>query len=272
MGERRVLAWDLVRRHSERPAVIAHRGASGYAPENTRAAYSLAITLGTGAVETDVHLSRDGVVVTIHDETVERTSNGAGQVDQMTFEDLQQLDFGSWYGAGFIGEPLPTLHDYFDALNGQAVACVEIKGGEGIEQRLVRILAQRDRSDDVVFFSFDAEAIVAMKQLLPEVPALFLLPWTEETIPCDPMQVERAVGLGMDAVGMDWQRLDRAVVETAHRQGLVVFAYTVNTREAVETCLAATVDCIISDVPDQVESWVSEHREGTHPNESKEEA
>src|SRR5262245_46332535 len=87
--------------------VIAHRGASSYAPENTLAAFDLALQMGVRHIELDVHLSRDGHLVVIHDDTVDRTTNGSGPVVHYTLAELQALDAGSWFGAAFAGERIP---------------------------------------------------------------------------------------------------------------------------------------------------------------------
>ena len=122
-------AWFLLKRQGDKPHVIAHRGASGYAPENTLAAYQKALDLGIVAVETDVHQTQDGVIVTLHDETLERTTNGRGAVAERPWQMIRKLDAGSWYGSQYSSERVPSLDAYLSCLDGRAVPVIEIKGG-----------------------------------------------------------------------------------------------------------------------------------------------
>lgn len=247
-------AWSLLQRDNARPHVIAHRGASGTAPENTVAAYRRAVSMGAVAVETDVHLTRDGVIVTIHDKTLERTTDGAGRVDAHDWSEVQRLDAGSWFDESFAGEGVPDLDGYLQSLGDQAIPVIEMKGGADVEVRLAHRYA--DSNGGAFFFSFDAGKIARLKALVPKCPCLFLVPWTDEVVPCDLADVRRAVGMDMDAIGVDWQRVSASVVNEAHGLGLRVFVYTVNTRDAVDHCLACGVDGIISDVPDRAEAWL----------------
>ena len=91
--------------------IIAHRGASGYAPENTLASMELAIKLGCDAIELDIHLTKDQQIVVCHDFTVDRTTNGRGEIENLTLEDIKKLDAGSWFSDEFKGEKIPTLEE-----------------------------------------------------------------------------------------------------------------------------------------------------------------
>jgi len=246
----------LLQRGRAKPFVIAHRGASGYAPENTQAAFRKAVALGAIAVETDVHLTKDGVIVTIHDSTLSRTTTGTGRVADISFGQMAQLDAGSWFSEAFASETVPSLDQYLSALNAQAIPIIEMKGGEGIEG----LLAKRFQKCpfQAFFFSFDADKISTLKQSNPESPCLYLLPWTEDPVPCGLRHVQTAKTMHMDAVGVQWERLSEELVRVSHLEGLSVFVYTVNTLEGVQRCIQLGVDAIISDVPDQVSEWINE--------------
>src|SRR6266704_6290544 len=110
-----------------RPLRIAHRGASARAPENTLAAFAEAVRLGANAIELDVHLTADGVPVVIHDGTVDRTTNGRGEVAAMTLKDLRRLDAGAWFSSRFRGERIPTLEESLEFARGRCAMNVEIK-------------------------------------------------------------------------------------------------------------------------------------------------
>ena len=247
----------LLERGRTVPFVIAHRGASGYAPENTCAAYRAAIDLGVVAVETDVHLTKDGVIVTIHDSTFDRTTTGRGKVCDVSFEAASQFDAGSWYSDAFSAETIPSLDQYLKVLDKRAIPVIEIKGGEGIEHQLAARFEQKPHA--AFFFSFDAVKIRTLKRLCPHAPCLYLLPWTEAVIPCDPAHIDEAVSMCMDAVGVHWERMSPALVGRAHDAGLSVFVYTVNTRKGAAQCMQYGVDAVISDVPDRVREWIGEY-------------
>lgn len=246
----------LLQRGREKPFVIAHRGASGYAPENTKAAYRQAVQLGVVAVETDVHLTQDKVIVTIHDATVDRTTSGSGAVAKLTYAQLKEFDAGSWFSNAFVTEQIPSLDAFLEVLGTKAIPVIEMKGGEGIEY----LLAKRfeTRPEGAFFFSFDADKIQTLKQCCPESPCLYLLPWTEAIVPCDVQYLRQALAMNMDAVGVQWERLSEELVGVAHENGLSVFVYTVNTLIGVRRCLDLGVDAIISDVPDRVFDWMNE--------------
>ena len=243
-------AWFLLKRQGDKPHVIAHRGASGYAPENTLAAYQKALDLGIVAVETDVHQTQDGVIVTLHDDTLDRTTSGRGAVAERLWPMIQLLDAGSWYGSQFSSERVPSLEAYLSCLDGRAVPVIEIKGGVDVERRLAERF--QGRPGGAFFFSFDADKIAALKAECADCPCLYLVPWTEEVVPCDAKHVEAAVDMRMEAIGVDWQRVSPEVVALAHQRGLSVFVYTVNTEVALQHCLDCGVDAVISDVPDQM--------------------
>lgn len=153
----------------KRPWAIAHRGASLEAPENTVAAFRRAVELGADLIELDVHQTADGHVVVIHDETVDRTTNGSGFVQRMTLRELRRLDAGSWMGSDFAGVQVPTLREVLELTRGQAGLAIEIKAGStrypGIETTIVRLLQATGRMDDVILISDDCRAITQVRQI-----------------------------------------------------------------------------------------------------------
>jgi len=128
--------------------VIAHRGASGYAPENTLAAFKRALALGATFIETDLQLSRDSHFVAIHDDTVNRTTNGQGKVHDLSLADLRRLDAGSWFGSEFTGERIPTLEEILEfSKKHDVVFYLELKpgGSWGGEHALIGALRTSER-------------------------------------------------------------------------------------------------------------------------------
>src|SRR5919201_2276293 len=125
-----------------RPYLLAHRGASGYAPENTIAAFERALALRADGVETDLRASNDGVLVLMHDERVDRTTDGEGAVAVLTLDELRRLDAGGSYGPRFAGERVPTLDELLSRYGGRLPLCLEVKQ-PGIEARLVAAVRER---------------------------------------------------------------------------------------------------------------------------------
>jgi len=126
---------------------VAHRGASGYAPENTIAAYDLAVDMKADYIEIDVQRSKDGELVSIHDNTVNRTTDGTGKVRDLTFEQLRALDAGSWKGERFAGEQIPTFDEILDRYHGKVGILIELKSPElypGIEEQVTEAIKERN--------------------------------------------------------------------------------------------------------------------------------
>lgn len=156
-----------------RPLVIAHRGASGDAPENTIAAFELALEQGADGIELDVHLSADEHPVVIHDFTLERTTDGAGPVSEHTVRELKRLDAGGWRDRRFRGQRVQTLQEVLERFRDRARFWVELKGGSalypGIEDRVVSLLEIYDVVDRALVQSFDHEAIARIRATSPEI-------------------------------------------------------------------------------------------------------
>ena len=156
-----------------RPLVIAHRGASAVAPENTIAAFEQAITDGADAIELDLHLSRDDQLVVIHDASVGRTTNGSGSVRDRTLRELKRLDAGGWRGPKFEGQRLQTLQEVLERFRDRTRFWIELKGGSdrypGIEERVVSAIEIYDVLDRALVQSFDRRALEQIRSLNREV-------------------------------------------------------------------------------------------------------
>lgn len=158
----------------KRPLIFGHRGASIAAPMNTLAAFKLAIEQGADGVELDVHLSKDGVPIVIHDFSVDATTNSSGIVADLTLAELQVLDAGSWFGDAFAGEPIPTLNEVFLALAGHTYINVEIKSidknAQQVVQAVANVIASHNMQAHVIVSSFNPWALQQFRQALPDVP------------------------------------------------------------------------------------------------------
>lgn len=244
---------------------IAHRGASVEAPENTLAAFGRALELGADGFELDVHQTKDGELVVVHDDTVDRTTNGNGPVHEMTLSQLQSLDAGSWFNriypdkarSSFAGERIPTLQQVMDLVKGKPVRlCIEIKTGAsskvGLEEKVVELIGRNKLQDQVVVVSFDQASVKRIKQLNPNLKTTVLF----ECKPLDPCLDAKAVEA--DGIGPFWSFVTSDLVAAAHRNGLGVFVWTVNDPAAMRQMIAHGVDAILTDRPDLLGRILSE--------------
>jgi glycerophosphoryl diester phosphodiesterase len=164
--------------HIPCPVIIAHRGASAYAPENTLAAFLLAFEHGADGVELDAKLTADGQVVVIHDQTVKRTTGAQGTVCQMTLAQLKVLDAGSFFSNAFAGEPIPTLEEVFAAVGQRMLINVELTNytspGDALPERVADLVVQYGLQDRILFSSFHPLNLVRIRRRLPHTPAAIL--------------------------------------------------------------------------------------------------
>ena len=239
------------------PLVIGHRGAGGHAPENTLAAFRLGLSLGADGVECDVHMSRDGQLVVIHDATVDRTTNGKGRVGDMPFEALRELDAGGWFAPRFEGERLPSLEEVFAVVTEaeresgrERWLFIELKhGGEtypGIEEALLRAIAHSELATRIAVISFDHRAIARIQALEPRLQTGVLY----DARPVDSVSLAQAAGAGWIGPAVKW--VDKGEVASARRSGLEVFVWTANQEDAMRRVLELGVTAVGSDYPDRL--------------------
>jgi glycerophosphoryl diester phosphodiesterase len=229
---------------------IAHRGASGYAPENTRAAFERAIAMGADATETDVQLTADGELVLFHDESVNRTTDGHGPLADHTLAELRRLDLGAWYGAGFAGECILTVTEALDAFAARIPFALEIKDPRAAAP-LARLLAARGVRDGVSIRSFSWGALLDAQEIHPDVPYGLLTMTLEEDV------IARSVRRGFAQVYPHIDRLTARRVALARERGLRVFAWGLGRRDQVERLFETGADGASCNWPD----WITETRQ-----------
>jgi glycerophosphoryl diester phosphodiesterase len=160
--------------HSHRPIILAHRGASWHAPENTLEAFNLAFEQGADGVEIDVMLSADGEVVVIHDPTVDRTTNGHGRVAALKLTDLRALDAGSFFSEKFKGAKIPLLSEVFELVGKKGVLNIELKNytapGDPLVEKVCGLVKKHGLQEKILFSSFIASNLKKAARLLPETP------------------------------------------------------------------------------------------------------
>ena len=229
--------------------VIAHRGSSGHAPENTLAAFRKAVAQGAAFIETDLQLSRDARFVAIHDATVDRTTGGHGDVHGLTLAELRQLDAGSWFGSEFAGERIPTLEEILDfAKKHDAVFYLELKptGSWGGEHALISALRESGEIPRTVVISFDAGILDALRKIEPTLMTGLLYDGQIEK------PVDRAVEIGARQLAVRSNLVSPALLAEARTKDLQVVCWTVNQPAHMRLLIEAGVDGIMSDYPDRL--------------------
>jgi glycerophosphoryl diester phosphodiesterase len=228
---------------------IAHRGASGYAPENTLAAFRRAVAQGVTFIETDLHLTRDAHFIAVHDETVERTTNGQGAVQQMTLAELRRLDAGSWFASEFMGERIPTLEEILEfAKKNDVVFYLELKpnGFWGGEHALISALRNASEIARCVIISFDPAILASLRKIEPTLMTGLL----HENGAGQPF--EKALEIGARQVVVRSDLITPNLLQQARKQDLQVVCWTVNSPAHMRMLVSAGVDGIMTDYPDRL--------------------
>jgi len=217
------------------PFVWAHRGASRRAPENTLAAFALAADSGADGIECDVHLSRDGVPVVIHDETLARTTDGRGAVGAKTLSELRRLDAGGWFGPAWGGEPIPTLEEVLSFAGSTLRVNIEIKSSAA-GRAVLELLAAWPEAR-VLISSFDHRLLAALRRESATLPLGFLCEsrlWRRA--------FRRAVSQRAESFHPRRDRLSPAMLKACHDAGLKVYPWTVDSPVEMRSLLRRHVD------------------------------
>ena len=241
-------------RSAGNPVAIAHRGVSSAAPENTIIAYEKALELGITAVETDVFKTKDGVIVLSHDETIDRCSDGTGLIRDMTLEELRQYDYGAWFGVEFAGAKIPTLEEFLDAVRDAELILLEFKENENdIVPQTVDMVRERGMMEQVLFQSFDMQAMQDCKDYAPEAAIAFLY-----HAGSDDDKAARKDPAGfceqyrLDALHPNYAAVTAKFARRCEEAGVPLRVWTVNKPIYMTGLGALGVDGIITDVPGQV--------------------
>jgi len=221
------------------PKIIAHRGASAHAPENTIAAFQLALDQCADGIELDVMLSKDHQLIVIHDDTVDRTTNGSGHVKEMTLKELQSLDAGD-------GQRIPTLEEVFDRFGGRLIINVELKNNASIFDSLPIEVAKRVKKyqieESILISSFNPFNLPRFHSRLPEVKLGLLT---------QPDKAKKWVWrlFHFDALHPYFSDVDRVLVASLHDRNRKVNVWTVDDSQEISRLAALNVDSIITNDP-----------------------
>jgi glycerophosphoryl diester phosphodiesterase len=230
---------------------IAHRGASAYAPENTLAAFECAFEMGADGVELDVTLTKDGIPVVIHDDRVDRTTDGRGPIKKMTLNQVRELDAGLWFGPQFRGLKIPTLGEVLEAVGRRGVVNVELKSvsikTDGLEAVVAKVIEQSGIGDHVIVSSFNPFALNRMANLAPRLSRGLLY---RENLP---IYLRRAWLRPMShptALHPRYPMVTSAYIRWAHGKGYKINTWTVDETKEMRRLIALGVNGIITNRPD----------------------
>ncbi len=233
-----------------RPVIFAHRGASAHAPENTLAAFRLAVELGADAIELDAKLTSDGEVVVIHDQTLERTTGVSGRVNESSLVELRRLDAGSFFSAKFAGERIPTLAEVFATVGKKIFINVEITNYaspfDALPAKVAELVRRYNLEEWVLFSSFHPLNLLRTRRMIPQVPVGMLADkgnpgrWARSFI--GELIAPRFVHPNLSDA-------DQAFIEAQHNSGRRVHVWTVNDPVDMRRLFNLKIDGIFTDDP-----------------------
>lgn len=233
------------------PIKVGHRGAAGLSPENTFASFNTAIEHGMEYIELDIHMTKDGHLVVIHDDTINRTTNGKGRIRDFSIKELTTFEAGSWFHSDYSSERVPTLNEVLNRYNGKIGFLIELKKPSlypGMEEKLAEELKSLELTDinKIIVQSFDRNSMKKFHSLLPNIPIGVLI---------------KNRGIGISArtlieiskyasyVNPKKTMVNRRVVKKIHSLGLKTMVWTVRSKKEADKFKRLGVDGIISDFP-----------------------
>lgn len=241
-------------RFGDRPMVVAHRGNSGFAPENTLIAIRQGVEAGAEMVEIDVQRTADGQLIVFHDPVLGRTTNGSGKISSFEYDELAKLDAGSWMGSQFAGERIPLLSQVLEYLRDRAYLNIELKrhpsrndDGTIFLEQVLAALDAAGMTRQVLLSSFDHALLGMVGEIAPAIPCAVIMHPDDRGLPS-----ERALPVGARAVVLGKSQLSHARMRNAREHELPVGVYTINTPEDVRKATAYGARALVTNVPGNV--------------------
>lgn len=233
-----------------RPMIFAHRGASAFAPENTLPAFELAYAQGADGIELDVKLTKDGEVVVLHDQTVDRTTDGTGDLRGITLAELKKFDAGGKFKPEFINTWIPSLAEVFERLGQKLLINVELTNyatpGDALPEKVAEIVHRYHLEERVIFSSFNPLTLRRARKAIPEIPqGILALEGIRGAI-------SRSCLNGLfphEALHPYFTDVDTRMVQSHHQRGLRIHAWTVNQAEDINKLFRLGIDGVITDNP-----------------------
>jgi glycerophosphoryl diester phosphodiesterase len=236
----------------ERLLIIAHRGNSSVAPENTLPAFQAALDAKADLIELDYYHAADGVPVVIHDEILDRTTDAEAVfgktglvVGDFSAADLRKLDLGGWFDDKFAATRMPTLSESLDLIQTGSVTLIERKGGDAAT--VVRLLEEKKLLDKVVVQAFDWKYVAECRKLAPHLALATL-----SGKPASEQQIRAAAATGADVIVWDHEKIGKAQIELIHQLGKKAWAYTIDKPERAALLIAAGLDGVITNRPAEI--------------------
>lgn len=247
---------------------IAHRGASGLAPEHTMVSFDLAKKMDADYIELDLQTSKEGMLIVMHDPTVERTTDGTGAVNDLTLKQIKELDAGSWFNEEYpehardeyIGAKVPTLEEVFQRFGKNINYCIEIKEPElnqGIEKKLLDLIRTYGLEEQTIVQSFSEESLKKFHQMEAEVPLIQLI--SRPNLGRKAKKQLEAVQTYAIGVGVNMNRINEDYVKQVNKRGLRIHPYTINSKEDMSRMMDWGVTGIITNFPDRLNSWLNDN-------------
>lgn len=233
--------------HNPNLLSIAHRGASSFAPENTRSAFHKAVELRADYLEFDVHLSKDGELIIMHDDKIDRTTNGSGYIKDLTLEDLKTLDAGGTFSPEFQGEPIMTLNELLEEFYDQIGLLIELKNPQsypGIEEKVVSLLMDYDDISSIIIQSFDVDSMRKIHTLLPEIEVAILVHPSESLLSAKKLDELTSFA---SYINFNVSFLSKKMVDSIHERDSKVLVWSKKDKRLVDKAQKFGVDGIISD-------------------------
>jgi glycerophosphoryl diester phosphodiesterase len=238
--------------------VCAHRGRSGVFPENTIAAFEAAIEVGADFMELDARRTADGEIVCVHDGTVDRTTDGMGEVAQMTLEEVSALDAGSWQGDEHAGERIPLLLEALEQIAPRLVIDIEIKQ-RGIAEQVAEIVEAAGAVRRVTVVSFETEDLLAAKRAQPRLACGLITSGSEDDSPEVAHElIETALDCGANFISCRHSNVTETLVRECHLMGLSLMAWTMDEPEDIRRMIDLRVDGLVSNYPERALEMLGE--------------
>lgn len=238
--------------------IIAHRGASGYAPENTLASIKKAIELGADAIEIDIQMTKDGKLVVIHDWKLDRTTSGKGYIFESTFDYIRSLDAGAWYSKDFKDEKVPTLEEVIELVPKDIMLNIEIKdisrGKKGIEEKMLEILKNYpEKMESFVVSSFHHNILKRIYKLSPKLKLALLTS-------SDLINISNYVSndeIRCYSYHPEVNLITKEAVNSLKEKNILTFVWTINTKEDFDYLNSINVDGVITNYPDLMRKFIT---------------
>lgn len=249
---------------SQNIEIIAHRGSPEKAPENTMSSFKQAVEDGATIIEIDVHQTKDGIPIIMHDGSIDRTTNGRGDVEDLTFEQIRSYSAGRWFDPEFESEKVPTLEEVLVWLPDGIKLLMEIKddSDQGIEETVLALINKHQREDRIILKSFESDVLDTFHEINNDIPRLKIILLELGFIG---LNIERGLSTGsifdlnVDYVQIHIYGMSKRKVEKAHEAGKKIFVWGVNDEDDMLEMIELGVDGIETDFPGKLRNLLDEH-------------